>query len=153
MVDILGLNPISIQYSTAMEKIDSVQTNLKGTKWKLNGIVDIETSELKELEPAHCKECYTLTFETDYFAPFRSINIIRNVDLLHLLENIPEEFNDMALRCEKYFEDNVDYCDSQEFRDGMAFTISYIITSNELKLFPRYRGYYLSFKPFETAEQ
>ena len=38
---------------------------LKGTQWKLVGIVDSRTEVLKVLEPADCKECYTLTFKTD----------------------------------------------------------------------------------------
>ncbi|MDR2126334.1 MAG: hypothetical protein LBP63_05860 [Prevotellaceae bacterium] len=38
---------------------------LKGTKWKLAGIVDTETGVLKELEPKDCEQCYTLDFDTD----------------------------------------------------------------------------------------
>jgi hypothetical protein len=41
------------------------QTSLKGTKWKLAGIVDTETGVLKVLEPEDCEKCYTLTFDTD----------------------------------------------------------------------------------------
>jgi hypothetical protein len=40
-------------------------STLKGTKWKLVGIVDAQTGELQVLEPNNCEECYTLTFETD----------------------------------------------------------------------------------------
>jgi hypothetical protein len=42
---------------------DTIQ--LQGTKWKLAGIVDVQTGELTVLEPANCTECYTLTFDTD----------------------------------------------------------------------------------------
>jgi hypothetical protein len=42
---------------------DTIQ--LQGTKWKLAGIVDVQTNELTVLEPANCTECYTLTFDTD----------------------------------------------------------------------------------------
>jgi len=38
---------------------------LKGTKWKLVGIVDVQTDVLTELEPKDCEKCYTLTFDTD----------------------------------------------------------------------------------------
>ena len=40
--------------------------SLKGTKWKLAGIVDVETGSLKVLEPKDCMKdnrCYTLIFE------------------------------------------------------------------------------------------
>ena len=41
-------------------------TSLKGTKWKLEGIVDAETNELRELEPKGCiipNKLYSLPFE------------------------------------------------------------------------------------------
>jgi len=38
---------------------------LQGSKWKLIGIVDVETGKLTELEPKDCGECYTLTFIED----------------------------------------------------------------------------------------
>ena len=39
--------------------------HLKGTKWKLAGIMDTQTNVLTELEPKDCAECYTLTFISD----------------------------------------------------------------------------------------
>ena len=39
--------------------------SLKGTKWKLKGIVNTETGTLKVLEPKNCVKCYTFTFDTD----------------------------------------------------------------------------------------
>ena len=44
------------------------ETSLEGTKWKLVGIVDAETKELKEFEPKEWEnddELYRLTFDTD----------------------------------------------------------------------------------------
>ena len=41
------------------------ENTLQGTKWKLIGIVDVQTGNLTELEPKDCAECYTLTFDTD----------------------------------------------------------------------------------------
>jgi hypothetical protein len=38
---------------------------LKGTSWKLAGIVDVQTNELKELKPKDCERCYTFAFDTD----------------------------------------------------------------------------------------
>ena len=49
---------------------------LQGTKWKLAGIVDTQTGELKELEPKDCVKCYTIVFGTDsVFKETSSINI------------------------------------------------------------------------------
>jgi hypothetical protein len=47
---------------------------LKGTQWKLVGIVDAQTNTLTELEPKNCEECYTFTFETDTTANGKSIS-------------------------------------------------------------------------------
>jgi hypothetical protein len=131
--------------------IDPVITNLKGTKWKLVSVFDRLKSELKKLEPKHCEECYTLNFETDYCASYQSITCVRELDLLHLLENIPDEYNNSALWCEYYSKDSVAYCDSYKFREGMAFTMSYIIAPNELRLFTTSND--LLFKPIKTTEQ
>ncbi|MCL1936775.1 MAG: InlB B-repeat-containing protein [Candidatus Azobacteroides sp.] len=48
---------------------------LQGTKWKLMGIVDAQTSEIKILEPKDCEKRYTLAFDTDStFSTFSSVN-------------------------------------------------------------------------------
>jgi len=41
------------------------KVNLGGSKWKLIGIVDVQTGDLAELEPKDCDECYTIAFNTD----------------------------------------------------------------------------------------
>ena len=38
---------------------------LVNTKWKLVGIVDVQTGILTELEPQDCNECYTIEFDPD----------------------------------------------------------------------------------------
>ena len=48
-----------------MDGNDEELTSLEGTKWKLAGIVDTRTNELRILDPKDCAECYMLTFETD----------------------------------------------------------------------------------------
>jgi hypothetical protein len=51
---------------------------LSGTKWRLAGILNVETGELKTLEPYNiktgndCEDCYTLAFDTDTTALGRS---------------------------------------------------------------------------------
>jgi len=50
---------------------------LLNTKWKLVGIVDAETGDLRELEPKDCDDCYTLTFDTDNtFSGRITVNIV-----------------------------------------------------------------------------
>ena len=41
------------------------EQTLKGTEWKLVGIVDIHTGEMRVLEPEDCNICYTLMFDTE----------------------------------------------------------------------------------------
>jgi len=48
---------------------------LQGTEWKLKGIMDVRTGELKVLEPQDCGRCYTLIFDTDTsFVTYTSVN-------------------------------------------------------------------------------
>jgi hypothetical protein len=54
------------------ENNSDVTTGLKGTKWKLEGIVNEQTGAMQVLEPIDCqlwptlcKKCYTLEFDTD----------------------------------------------------------------------------------------
>jgi hypothetical protein len=54
---------------------------LMGTKWKLTGIVDTETNEVIEPEPADCEKCYTFTFNTDNTASGYSVGNIVIVNL------------------------------------------------------------------------
>jgi uncharacterized repeat protein (TIGR02543 family) len=50
------------------------EINLQGTKWKLIGIVDVQTNDLTELEPKDCSECYTLTFDIGSTFNGRTVN-------------------------------------------------------------------------------
>ena len=45
---------------------------LKGTTWKLDGIYNIDTKELKVLAPIECEDCYSFTFDTDSTAQGKS---------------------------------------------------------------------------------
>jgi len=52
-----------------------IPTHLPSTKWKLDGIVDVETNTIKELEPKDWEKCYTLTLYSDgTFTGFTSRN-------------------------------------------------------------------------------
>ena len=45
--------------------VEAMQISLVNTKWKLEGIVDVETEILTELGHKECYECYTITFRPD----------------------------------------------------------------------------------------
>ena len=133
-------------------------TTLRGTKWKLTGIFDVQTGELTEFEPADCSECYTLSFRGDYKLSAKSIWAIQFLDLLNLdLEQDPTQpgywANPYLLYAEKWDEyyggDGKTYEDSWIYRCGIAYSKSYKLTPDgELKLFFVYqeKEYYLTFK-------
>ncbi len=58
------------------EKYTLQETNLQGTKWKLTGIVDTNTSILTELDPKDCNECYTIVFDIDSTFSGQTVNNI-----------------------------------------------------------------------------
>jgi len=47
------------------KKITEFPYCLKGTNWKLEGIMDTETDSLKILEPQDCEACFIFYFRTD----------------------------------------------------------------------------------------
>ena len=52
-----------------------IPTHLPSTKWKLEGIVDVQTNTIKELEPKDYEISYTLTLYSDgTFTGYTSIN-------------------------------------------------------------------------------
>ena len=62
------------------DKSESETNTLQGTKWKLAGIVNAQTGNLKVLEPKNCDKCYILTFDTDNsFQTFSSTNDLQGI--------------------------------------------------------------------------
>jgi hypothetical protein len=55
----------SVQAGLLKSSVEEESPKLAGTFWKLDGIVDVETNEVKVLEPKECDICYTLAFNTD----------------------------------------------------------------------------------------
>jgi len=112
-------------------KTDLEPTGLKGTKWKLEGIVDVKTGDIKVLEPLDCEECYTIFFETDYNATATLISGTMLIDLNHLYPStdIPEGF-----LCEMYEKDGIEYCDTDDFKIAIYLTKSFYSTCDELRL-------------------
>jgi hypothetical protein len=97
--------------------------SLKGTKWKLAGIVDVQTGELKELEPKDCEECYTLEFDTDSTALLQSVS---NEGRAYINRN-PPYLSTSTERGEGG--------DGNIFVNSLYFITSYKREGNELKFF------------------
>ena len=136
------------------------EQSLANTKWKLAGIMDMDTGILQELEPKDCEECYTLTFDTDSTATSLSIWAIYNINLLRLdlYRDLCCPDNDVTcgpwggacLHAEA--KDGIAYEDSYLFRRGIERTRSYEWVNNEFKFFFTTNlggNYYLSFRPFK----
>jgi hypothetical protein len=116
------------------EKEEGKEENnpLAGTKWKLAGYIVGEEKMLKVFEPQDCEECYTLTFETNTFAT--GLSIIAKVCI---------DLSDFS-KCKEQTTIGELY-DGDLYRDALATTNSYSVTSEELKLFYG-KNKYLVFK-------
>ena len=147
-----------------------LETLLRGTRWKLSGIVDVQTGLLRELEPKECDECYTFEFFGDYSIYTRSIWARQALDLLNLdieldpviwqgFEGDPD-FPLTSILYEQWLQEWIDeygvqqmkfngpYEDSYLFRHGIAHTESFEINPEEVKLYFVFQEkyYYLTFK-------
>ena len=131
---------------------DNPATSRRGTKWKLEGMVDVETNELRKLESTNCEECYTLRFAGDYKVSARSIWAYQALDLsnldLVLDPTRPWSWGGEQPLYAEWDDDEKNYDDSYLFRCGIAYTKTYEITPDSLKLFFVYqeKSYYLLFK-------
>ena len=121
-------------------------TELKGSVWKLDGIVDVQSGEMKKLEPSHCEECYSLVFDTDSTLTAFGIHGRLKLDLNNL--NPPERF-DQIVRCQVYDFDGFLYCDYSYFYEAFISVDSFSVTRNELRLICSRGLCYLSFLPHE----
>jgi hypothetical protein len=108
---------------------------LKGTKWKLTGIVDVQTGVLKELEPKDCERCYTLEFKTDSVAYGYSV----------LNETCLTLSSKPIMGCMTEIGDS-HIGDAQLFYDVIQILDSCTITKNELKFFYNEKKKYLLYK-------
>jgi hypothetical protein len=131
--------------STGCTKKEKEKEPILGTKWKLVGIVDVQTGELKELEPKDCEECYTLTFLSNTTAEGRSCAMEIKLDLSCLGSYRRTNIG------EAYTADNKSCTDGNKFREALYTpnTKSYVITATELKFINDVENYYLLFKLIE----
>lgn len=142
---------------------DEKEKSLKDTKWKLTGIMDMNTGILQELEPKDCEQCYTLTFDTDSTSTVLSLWAMYKLNLLqlNLYRNLccPENSSDYGFPCGPWggacldaeSKDGISYEDSYLFRRGIENVKSYEWADNELRLFfvALENNYYLLFNPFK----
>jgi len=114
-----------------------LELKLKGSVWKLAGIVDSDKGVLKELAPKDCDDCYTLWFDTDHNVTMISISDRLKLDLLNL--NPVEEIA-KVLKCVEYDKDGKDYCDVTDFENSIIQTGSFLVEDDELKFFQHFRN-------------
>ena len=119
--------------------------SLKGTEWKLTGIVDKQTGVLKEIVPSkllYNSTYYTLTFYSDVEAYWvsdgRSVFILANNPFILVGPNPPffdidEEGNIMI----------------SEYFNALRTARAYIFTKKELKIFVNQNSSYLFYKPID----
>jgi hypothetical protein len=115
--------------------------DMKGTKWKLAGVVDVGTGGLRELEPKACAECFTLTFYSAHEALGRSVLAGTAIDLLNLRKYIVEYISEASWAGDPSLR-----IDGDLFRNIMVSIESFAVTSEELKLFYKNKTEYLLFK-------
>lgn len=92
------------------------------------------TDVLTAPEPKDCKECYTLTFDTEYTAIAHSITLYVNFDLRDLN---PDKMITYV---------GEDYPHGFDFRAAIGTTGSFSLIADELKLFYNNNKSYLFFK-------
>jgi hypothetical protein len=67
------LSTVTLLFAAASLSCDEKEIDsLKGTTWKLEGIVNEQTGAMQVLEPIDCEQCYTLEFETNTTAKGKS---------------------------------------------------------------------------------
>jgi hypothetical protein len=113
---------------------------LNGTKWKLEGSVNLETVELREFEPTACAECFTLTFHSDHEASGLSVSLKIAINLLNLRKYMNVDMS------ETWVEDPSMRIDGDHFRNIMISIESFTVTTEELKLYHNNKTEYLLFK-------
>ena len=126
----------NIEYKFGKSGEELIQSGLKGSVWKLEGIADSNTGRIKELAPKDCEVCYTLWFDTDNTVTILSIQNRLKLDLINLNPFIA---SDDMLRCSKYDKDGKDYCDSDGFERLITTTGSFLATDTDLKLYQHHQ--------------
>ena len=122
---------------------------LRNTKWKLVGIMDVETDSIRILDPTiECDKCYTLVFdETDtvFYEYTTSQWTTRIYEIDYLTNNIRYISGWGTMLGETW--DGFLY--THIFRDELRQTQPFSLQENEFKWYYNDKKNYLLFKPFE----
>ena len=145
----------NVAYAVNTSQVDSITfqdgtlpESLINTKWKLNGIVDVETGTVTELEPKECRDCYTLSFGTDYTA------IAHSIDFLSVLLDLTN-LKDYELP--KYLVHFPEYYDKKPYKEGSEFCKAVLVAKSctvagaELRLYYGDKTNYLRFEPYAKS--
>ena len=146
---------------TASCRVTVAELSLESTKWKLVGIVDVETGSMSVLEPKDCEDCYTLFFAED-FSTLPESTIIYGTDTIYgkcyyaqgrsrcntiKLSNLNPVYGEITL---------VGCGWEEEYYGDALFRVhSYTFNKNELKCFYKERdtdkSKYLLYKPISFS--
>jgi len=114
------------------------EVSLKGTKWKLAGIVDTRTGDLKVLEPKDCEECYTLMFDTDStYTGITSTN--KFVGALEISTGIIRILGSTKI---------VEQYDGELYFQTLQTVQSFSLQENVLMMYSNNKKNYLLYKPY-----
>ena len=148
----------SVVYGINASQVDSVTfqdgtlpKSLINTKWKLNGIVNAKTGAVTELEPKECRDCYTLSFGTDYTAIAHGIEYYSvPLELANLRDyEIPNEWTFYP----KEYYDGKAYIEGVEFCKAVLATKNCTVADGELRLYYGDKMSYLRFAPFAKSAE
>ncbi|MDR2533532.1 MAG: hypothetical protein LBC81_01950 [Tannerellaceae bacterium] len=106
-------------------RFDSIPkiTDLAGTKWKLQGILDVATCSLHILKPFNfdCEECFTLNFDTDSTASGPSVFFGISLNLRTKGNCLSTDFSEGSM-------------DGDLYRSILPCNTSYIIGKDEFRI-------------------
>jgi len=125
---------------------------LEGSKWKLVGIVDAETDDLKELEPKDCESCYTLAFDNsipycneDDLKSFSVRSSTNDLGGCFVIDYTAQRFHVYSFGGTKISEVG----DGSLFHNVFRNIQSFFLQENELRLYYNNKQNYLFFKQTE----
>ena len=124
---------------------NAIVPSLTGVKWKLAGIVDVKTGELKALKSytdngKDCEKCYTVTFKED--GTFTGFSTTNEMYGNYLINYSTHDFKISGLGGTKINElgDGEIYCNI------LKTVQSFDLVESELKLYYNNKNNYLSYK-------
>ena len=122
---------------------------LQGTKWKLVGIVDAKTSNLKILEPREYEKCYTLAFDNsipycneDDINSFSTRSSTNELGGCYVIDYEKQHIQVLSFGGTKINEIG----DGKLFCDALRTIQSFSLQKNELRMYYNNKQNYLLFK-------